>query len=137
MRPFYGCKYLHFYLSEFAATLFHDYQLNFRNTRQLPLITIWNLKMLTNFFVRTTNRYSAYKILAVIDSHKLIPTKVSKQCRLTKKKLSPVSTRSFSSSLIYVSMTNLKQTKIWLKTVTVIIIGVRFPCAIQHLNCKF
>ena len=77
--------------------------------------------MLTNFFVRTTNRYSAYKILAVIDSHKLIPTKVSKQCRLTKKKLSPVSTRSFSSSLIYVSMTNLKQTKIWLKTVTVII----------------
>ena len=67
--------------------------------------------MLTNFFVRTTNRYSAYKILAVIDSHKLIPTKVSKQCQSTKKKLSPGLTRSFSSSLVYVSMSDLKQTK--------------------------
>ena len=67
--------------------------------------------MLTNFFVRTTNRYSAYKILAVIDSHKLIPTKVSKQCQSTKKKLSAGLRRSFSSSLVYVSMSDLKQTK--------------------------
>ena len=87
--------------------------------------------MLTNFFVRTTNRYSAYKILAVIDSHTLIPTKVAKQCQSTKKKLSPGLTRSFSSSLVYVSMSDLKQTN---KNLTQ---KLRFPCVIQHLNCKF
>ena len=97
------------------------------NTRKLPLITIWDLKMLTNFFVRTTNRYSGYRILAVIDSHKLIPTNVSKQCRSTKKKLSPGSARSFSSSLIYVSMPDLKQTKKFGLKIIITIIGVRFP----------